>query len=300
METNTAEIASGSEGAKVDSEATTDTTEGSAPSGSEAAAAKSEDASADKSGSSENQRSKGDERFDKLTRDLYELRGELDRGRYDREARDTRIKELEGELAKHRQVAPDNPPTLESVGYDEAKYQAAIAGYLTKQIRGSILEEVRGEIGKGEQARADREIQQTWAKREADFIKSNPDYVDKVKNDRTLPISAVFGAEIMRSEMGPQIAVYLADNREKAEAIAKLPPNLQLREFGRIEGLLEAKKAAPKPPVSQAPPPPSKVAADDAATHARVDTADSDKLSDAEWARRRNAQEAGRRRKAAS
>jgi hypothetical protein len=63
---------------------------------------------------------------------------------------------------------------------------------------------------------------------------------------------------IMESPLGPEVALYLAENLEKLEAISQLPQKSQAREIGRIEARLEAAKAAP-PPVSKAPPPAPKL-----------------------------------------
>jgi hypothetical protein len=101
----------------------------------------------------------------------------------------------------------------------------------------------------------------------------------------------------MEMDDGPQLAYYLVENPDKARLLAQLPKGAQQREIGRIQGLLEAKRATnQKPSVSQAPPPPSKVDGAVETQHVKVDTPDSDKLSDSEWARRRKIQLANRKR----
>lgn len=289
METQGAEIASPVDVAKVDSDATETGTEGSAPSAAETSAAKDQI-------SPEKKRDGGDERFDKLTRDLYELRAERDRDRYELTARERRIAELEADRqAKQPEVAPQNTPTLEQFGFDADKYQAALYQHLTETVGAKVRDEVLGEIKQTEAQRKHQETYSSWEKRQAEFVKSNPDYVDKVINARSLPISSEIQAELMQMDDGPQIAYYLVENREKAAAIAKLPPAAQMRELGRIQAQFDSKKTAP--PVSKAPSPVPKVDATDAPTNFKVDTPDSDNLSDQEWTRRRNAQEQARIRK---
>jgi hypothetical protein len=68
---------------------------------------------------------------------------------------------------------------------------------------------------------------------------------------------------IIDSPSGPELAYWLATNRAEAEKIARLPVHLAALEMGRIEGRIEAQKAAkaaapakPVPVVSKAPPPP--------------------------------------------
>ena len=120
--------------------------------------------------------------------------------------------------------------------------------------------------------------------------------MDKVLNVKHVPISKELQAELMQMDDGPQLAYYLVENTEKALAMRKLPLGAQLRELGRIQAQLDAKKGTATP-VSKAPPPVSKVDATDAPSNFKVDSAESDKLSDSEWTRRRNAQEAARRKR---
>lgn len=289
-----AEIVGSDVNAEADANAATTETEGSAPSGDETTAAKT---GAENGGSPEKKRDEVNERFDKLTRDLYELRSERDRDRYEIDAREKRIKELEAQLetAKPSQVAPDATPTLEQFGFDEAKYQAALYSHLTKTVGAKIRDEILGEMKQTEAQRRNQETYSTWAKREADFIKSQPDYVDKVRNARSLPISDELQQELLQMDDGPQLAYYLTENREKAALLMKLPISAQMRELGRIQAQLELKKASATP-VSKAPPPPPKVDATTTPTNFKVDTAESDAISDAEWMRRRNAQLSARRR----
>ena len=236
------------------------------------------------------------ERIDKLTRDKYDALREADRKSYEMERLNARLAELE--KAQKPEVAPQNDfPTLEQFGFDEAKFVAAVVAHnahLTKaQATAAAKELIEAER---EQTRV-HEATRNWAKKEAEFIKSKPDYVEKVLEARTLPISREIQMELRDSELGPQIAYHLVENPEKAAAIMSLPFKEQLKEIGRIEARLEATKTPAKPAVSQAPTPVPKVDVDEAPVTVRVDSADSDTLSDREWTRRRNAQEQARLRK---
>ena len=94
----------------------------------------------------------------------------------------------------------------------------------------------------------------------------------------------------------PSVVYYLANNLRIADEIARLPPRAAARELGRIEARLAAEKeklAAAK--VSKAPEPPPKVdGSGDPAVAISLTSAEADKLSDAEWVRRRNKQVARR------
>jgi hypothetical protein len=95
---------------------------------------------------------------------------------------------------------------------------------------------------------------------------------------------------IYESEEGPALKYYLASNPDVAAKLARLSTVQAVKEMTRIEDRLvsERKKA---PPVSQAPPPAPTIEASGEAG-ARVDptTAESDSLSDEQWAKLRKKQ----------
>lgn len=289
METQAAEIASLPGGAEVDSEATNGEVDGSAPSAAETGAANDQGESAR---NPDKQRDSVNERFDKLTRDLYELRSERDRDRYEIESRNRRIQELEAQLqtAKPSQVAPDKFPTLEEHGYDEGKFQAAVAAHIAKVTREQGTEAAREVLKAEREAEAARRAGETWATKAAEFSKSKPDFQDKVLRAPTLPVTNEMQQILRGHELGPELLYHMVENREAALAIARLPLASQLMEVGRIAERIAAAKAAPKPPVSQAPPPTPKV--DGAAAQVEKDPAT---MSDAEFAKWRRRQIAQRR-----
>lgn len=191
-----------------------------------------------------------------------------------------RAQELEALVhGKKPEPEPEKPkvPTLAQFEYDEAKYLAALDAYNEARIE----ERLNAKLQEREEQAKKVETQKTFKQREADFIKSKPDYQEKVY-DPTLPISPAMVELIADSEDGPRLAYHLAENRELARQIAALPPLAAAREIGRIEALL--KQPVPKPVVSQAPPPPPKVEESNEGPRP-VSTTDprSDSMSDEEW-----------------
>lgn len=226
------------------------------------------------------ERDKVQERFDKLTREKYDALRTADTERYQRERLQERLAALE---AKTQPVAPV-VPTLEGVGYDESKYQSALIEFAKAQARAetqAILEKDRNERNAAEK-------RQVFETRQNDFIKSKPDYAEKVLGNTSLPITPDMAKVIMESDLGPQVAYYLADNEDKARAIAQLDPLSVAREIGRIEARLEAAKVPPKPPVSQAPPPAPKLDATDAGVEKDPATMSDNEF--AKWRKRQIAQ----------
>ena len=224
------------------------------------------------------------ERFDKLTREKYEGLSRAERAEYRAQELERRLADIEAkQVAPTETVAPSEEfPTLESVGWDEGKFIAAVAQWNSKQAR----EAARAEIEAERQAARDAETGESWARKQAEFQKAKPEYAEKViegaqrgkwaLSDEMLEVAQA-------SDIGPEILLYLAENADKSKEIYRLPANLQAREIGRIEARLEAAKASPASVVSKAPPPPVEI--DGAASASGVKTTDpsGDKLSDAEW-----------------
>lgn len=237
------------------------------------------------------------ERFDKLTREKYEGLSRAERAEYKAQELERRLAEFEARTtAPTETVAPSTDfPTLESVGWDEGKYIAAVAQWNAKQARDAAKAEIEAE----RQAARQAETEKSWSQKQAEFQKAKPEYAEKVIDGAqrgTWACSDEMLQVAQASDIGPEILLYLAENADKSREIYRLPPNLQAREIGRIEARIEAAKAAPPPVVSKAPPPVGKVDGGESSTPVRVDAADSDSLSDSEWTRRRNAQEAARKR----
>lgn len=222
-------------------------------------------------------RDKIQERFDTLTREKYDALRRADQLEY-------RLSQLETKLAeqaKPKEVAPPVAPTLESVGYDEGKYQQALIEY----ARQTVASEARSTIERERAEQVQKIRTETYEKRVGEFVKDHTDYHEKVTNP-SLPISQAMAEVIRDSEMGPQVAYFLAGNPDRAAAIAVLPPTGAAREIGRIEARIAAEaEAKKKPAVSQAPPPPPKIEA----TTEEIET-DPDKMAMPDWLKWRNKQ----------
>src|SRR6185295_12964690 len=153
-------------------------------------------------------------------------------------------------------------PTLESSGFDEAKYRQSLKDFLLAEARA----ETKRALEEERQVSAAKTAETEFEKRQREFLASKPDYAERVLENPDLPISESMAKVIQKLETGPQIAYYLSEHEEEAQMIAGLPTDLQPVAIGRIEAKLEAQKAKPKPPVSQAPPPPAKLEAADPGT----------------------------------
>jgi uncharacterized protein YicC (UPF0701 family) len=211
-------------------------------------------------------------RIDELTREKYERQ---------REAEYWRQQAMQQRPEPVKPTEPVKLPTLEEHGYDEAKYQAALIQYVEQKAS----EVVETRLTQQEKQRAEQQRLSAFAERQQAFAKATPDFEARVLQDPTLPITEAMRDVIVDSENGPEIAYYLAQNRDAAEAISRLPTHLAALEMGRIEGRLSAQKeAAKRTTVTKAPPPPPTLDTTEAAS-SKVSTTDpaSDALSTDEW-----------------
>lgn len=220
------------------------------------------------------------ERIDKLTK---RFRDE-ERARLEREEE---IKQLREQLASK----PKEAKTLADFEYDEGKYQS----YLFEEAERRAVEAAE-RVAKNYEGKArDSELVSKFEAGEQEFSKTVKDYHDKVYGEvngsRRWVASKVMADEIRSSEMGPEIAYYLASNPDIALDIAKMPERGAVRELALLEVKLKAEKKVEKK-VSEAPPPPTKIKASEPGL--RVSTTDpaSDKLSDEEWFKREEARKA--------
>jgi hypothetical protein len=115
-----------------------------------------------------------------------------------------------------------------------------------------------------EQRLSQRELQQQQAKlvenynsRAQEFAKERPDYFEIIDDAADLIIAPETAFIIQKSEIGPKIALHLAENPDVADKLNRFDATTRLYELGKLEMQLSGitKKAAPAKRVSNAPAP---------------------------------------------
>lgn len=106
----------------------------------------------------------------------------------------------------------------------------------------------------GQRAAGQEKVAQEWAKRESEFQKATPDYLEVVTpfvdaDGELHQLSAAAKAAIV--ELGPEVLHHLAKNLDIVERIADLSPVRQVAEIGKLD--VKAEKPAPKPSKAPAP-----------------------------------------------
>ena len=142
---------------------------------------------------------------------------------------------------------------------DYESYLRAVTRYDAQQVAETRLKETfeASQKNQSQQAlqQAQQKVAQNWVKREAEFQKANPDYMDVVSpfvEEELDSLSQQARFAVTESDSGPKLLYHLASNPDIAERIAKLSPLRQVAELGKLEDKLAA---VPAKKVSSAPEP---------------------------------------------
>lgn len=157
-------------------------------------------------------------------------------------------------------------PKLEDFEYDESQYQAALIAHHSKQIRkDELAENATDTKARIETVNTEAETAkvETYNLRAAEFADKAKDF-QAVVSASNLPISDAVQGQILDSDMGPEIAYYMAKNPGEGVKIAHLSNPM---EAAKAIGRLEARLSQPPPKrTTQAPPPLKAVAGNTGAT----------------------------------
>jgi hypothetical protein len=233
------------------------------------------------------------ERIDRLTKYRRGAEREAESLRHQWEQAQAELEQLrQQQTAQKSQEAPKKG--LADFDYDEAQFTA----YLREEAATMARDAARTEAQRI--AQEQRQQEQLAAKRAkfdqaADkFAKDQADFYE-VTQDRNLPITQEMAEVIMDSDVGPNVAYYLAKHPEEAYQIAGSHPAMQGRQIALIETKLKAELSKQGKKTTGAPPPPKgRVKGSEPGFKVNPTDAASDKMSDREWVLRREAQLAKR------
>jgi hypothetical protein len=172
------------------------------------------------------------------------------------EQREARIAELEAQLAKTapKESVPQvaEKPKLDSYDTYEAYYEALADWKVEQRFKDQEVKS-KQEAVKREQETA----YEAYVRKTAEFKTANKDFDDAIAEmvEADVVTDAMQQA-IVQSDMGPEVAYYLAKHPEEAERLSKLGFVAVNKAIGRIEERIEASKSS-KPVVktTNAPPP---------------------------------------------
>lgn len=182
------------------------------------------------------------ERIDELTRQKKEM---------EREAAYWR-QQVEAKEQAQAPVREPVKPTLESVGYDEAKFEAAIEQYAAEKAAYQSHQQTI-EAKQREQQLLQHRAEQDFQARSAQFAAQNPDYFVTIQSP-DLRITKEMAEAIKGVDNGPEVAYFLGKNPDLAAKIASLDEYRQFLEIGRLQAEISARKPL-SAEQSKAPPP---------------------------------------------
>jgi hypothetical protein len=104
-----------------------------------------------------------------------------------------------------------------------------------------------------------RKLVETYQTRAQEFAKERPDFFDIINDAQDLIVAPETGYIIQKSEVGPRIALYLAENAEENDRLNTLDATTRIYELGKLEAKLTASQSKAKPAevrkISNAPAP---------------------------------------------
>lgn len=195
-------------------------------------------------------------RINELTREKYEA---IRRA----EAAERRAQELEAKSQPQaKEGAPraqgDGKPKIEDFDFDHEAYVEALTDWRFNQK----LAERETSANEQQKQAQEQERAQQFHERLSAFQAANPgkwEAATQAPVNFTPPMLEV----IASSDIGPQIAVYLTENLDRADEISRMTPYAAAAALGRLEAAMAPPKASAPPPkptsVTKAPPPPSTV-----------------------------------------
>lgn len=230
---------------------------------------------------------------------------ELVRTRHERNEARTEAEQLRDELETLRQqmqaaqaqpAAKELDPRPQRTQFvSDEDYQEALTDWKVDQkLAERQQEEQQARINASQQQMADN-----WQRR-LDLAKKDLTDFDDVVGKSEIDLPNHLYVAVVESDLGPQLAYYLAQNPDEARLLRGMSPTAALRMLGRLEDRLAPEKAEPKkeekpkaaePEKSKAPPPIDPLR--DASTPVEKTT---DKMTYAEYKAYRQAQMKGRKR----
>ena len=192
-----------------------------------------------------------EKRFSELTKARKLAEESFAKEREQREALESRLKELEQKVNPQPQQVEQIEPKPEQFT-DAFEYAKALAEYSTaKALENRDKAEAERKANE-ERAR----VMNSWQTKLEAAKSELPDYEDMIASSDVVVSDQVRDA-ILESDVGPKILYHLAENPDVADKIGKMSLTSALRELGKLEARLEKAPEPPKPTVkkSNAPQP---------------------------------------------
>ena len=261
--------------------------EAEAPEGDEEQSAAPDD---DQSDDETERKSRSDKRKEKIKAEIDALTREKYEAQRQAESTQRQLDEMQ-QWVRQQQAPPQfgDMPKLADFDYDEGRYQQAVQQWHISTFQQAQEQQNAAAQQYQQQMHAQREAQTLQAKI-AEGTKKYPDFAVKV-NDPSLPplreVNPAAFQAVIESEVGVDVAYYLANNPSDVYALAQMSPMQAIKRVTQLEAMV-----AKQPPgtAQVAPRPPSTLKGSAGAVK------DPSKMSTDDWMKWRNKQTAKQKR----
>ncbi len=183
--------------------------------------------------------------------DLIRARAESDQRAQRLEAEIAEIKaksapkeEKTPEAEKPAIVDPSDPEPDEAKFDTYREYTIAAAKWAIRQAKREEAEAAKEAKAAESKASSEKEFQtriDTWTERRDAFADKTPGFADKTATYLDgVTAGTPIGDTLMESEVGPQVALYLATHPDEADRIARLAPLSAIRALGKLEAMFDS------------------------------------------------------------
>lgn len=220
-------------------------------------------------------RSRRDARIDRLNREKYEA--EQQAQAYRQQLEQLYRQQQEAQLS---QSVGKDMPSLADYNYDESAYTQAMQAW-TQQQFATYQQGLRQQAEQQQAQQAAWQEQQRLSQAMAEGAKKYPDFMAKVMDPSLPPLRQINPAAyeaVVQSDVGIDVAYYLANNPQDVYAFQGLSPVQVGKRMAELEAMVRPAKPSKPPP----PRPPSTVGGVSEATP------DPSKMSTQEWMEWRN------------
>jgi molybdopterin-guanine dinucleotide biosynthesis protein len=212
----------------------------------------------DEDGEQEEKRGKRnlDRRFRKLTGRLREKDAELAQLRAQVDTL-TRVVRPSQQQEEQRTAAQPQPGAITPENY--ATHEEYLAALVESRARAIFDQEMATRDQRRIEAERQQrviEAEQVHARRVAEAQERYEDW-DEVMENATFPVDAALLEGLRESDMGPDLAYYLATHQQEAKKFQGMTPLAISRALGRLEAKLEADRHSSEAQASVEPPPPT-------------------------------------------
>lgn len=174
----------------------------------------------------------------------------------------SKLERVEAELAQFKaQLTPQTQPSepaeprledYEKEGKTWADYTRDLARHEAQKLFKAEQEKQASTTREQAMRSQQQELQRKFEAASKDYAKQATDYY-QVTGEADLDMSPALSMGLLESDMGPQLAYYLAKNLDEAEQINQMPYGQAVRALGKLEAKLS--QSPPPPKTTQAPPP---------------------------------------------